>query len=290
MTEVKEKNNVINKEDNQKVQLDKKTLVKAWALTYSSETCYNYERLQALGNTNQMITVVRKLYKTKEKQVKALKKYMVFFNTEPSWIGPIIHGTTIAMEEQAANGENITDEDINSFRTGMMGPMAGIGDTVSQAVAYPILAGIACSLAIEGNVLGPIFFEVAFKILMILTGYNCFMLGYKGGKNAIMELLKNGTINKVTEAFGIIGLMVVGNMSYSRVNVMTPIAFKIGQVDFVLQDVFNMLLPGIIPLAITLFVWWLLKSKKMSATKVIFIIFILGIILSYTGILTQITA
>ena len=86
MTEVKEKNNVINKEDNQKVQLDKKTLVKAWALTYSSETCYNYERLQALGNTNQMITVVRKLYKTKEKQVKALKKYMVFFNTEPSWI------------------------------------------------------------------------------------------------------------------------------------------------------------------------------------------------------------
>ena len=49
-----------------KKQLDKKTLVKAWALTYSSETCYNYERLQALGNTNQMITVVRKLYDTEE--------------------------------------------------------------------------------------------------------------------------------------------------------------------------------------------------------------------------------
>ena len=64
-----------------KKQLDKKTLVKAWALTYSSEACYNYERLQALGNANQMITVVRKLYDTEEEQVEALKKYMVFFNT-----------------------------------------------------------------------------------------------------------------------------------------------------------------------------------------------------------------
>lgn len=78
MTELKDKNVVTNKEDNQKVQLDKKTLVKAWALTYSSETCYNYERLQALGNTNQMITVVRKLYKTREEQVKALKNIWYF--------------------------------------------------------------------------------------------------------------------------------------------------------------------------------------------------------------------
>ena len=30
-----------------KKELSKKDLVKAWALVYSSETCYNYERLQA---------------------------------------------------------------------------------------------------------------------------------------------------------------------------------------------------------------------------------------------------
>ena len=107
-----------------KKQLDKKTLVKAWALTYSSEACYNYERLQALGNTNQMITVVRKLYDTEEEQVEALKKYMVFFNTEPSWMGTVIHGITISMEEQIANGAEITGEDVNALRTGLMGPMA----------------------------------------------------------------------------------------------------------------------------------------------------------------------
>ena len=103
-----------------KKQLDKKTLVKAWALTYSSETCYNYERLQALGNTNQMITVVRKLYDTEEEQVEALKKYMVFFNTEPSWMGTVIHGITISMEEQIANGAEITGEDVNALRLSLI--------------------------------------------------------------------------------------------------------------------------------------------------------------------------
>ena len=97
-----------------KKELSKKDLVKAWALVYSSETCYNYERLQALGNTNMMMSVVKKLYDTKEEQVEALKTYMEFFNTEPSWIGTVIHGITVSMEEQKANGADISGEDINA--------------------------------------------------------------------------------------------------------------------------------------------------------------------------------
>lgn len=267
-----------------KKQLDKKTLVKAWALTYSSETCYNYERLQALGNTNQMITVVRKLYDTEEEQVEALKKYMVFFNTEPSWMGTVIHGITISMEEQIANGAEITGEDINALRTGLMGPMAGIGDTVSQGIAYPILAGIACSLALAGNIAGPIIFEIAYKILMLGMGYAMYMMGYKQGKSAILKILSAGTLNKITEIFSIVGLMVVGNMAATRVTIKTPIAFKIGQVAINFQNILDSLLPGMLPLLATLLVWKLL-NKKVKATYIIVILFVVGIIASLTGIL-----
>ena len=169
------------------------TMVKHWLLGYSSEACYNYERLQALGTTNAMVPIVRRLYKTKEEQAKALKKYTVFFNTEPSWIGTVIHGVAASMEEQAANGADIDAEDINAVRTGLMGPMAGIGDTVSQGIAYPILAGIACSLALAGNIAGPIIFEIAYKILMLGMGYAMYMMGYKQGKSAILKILSAGT-------------------------------------------------------------------------------------------------
>ena len=123
------------------------------------------------------------------------------------------------MEEQAANGADIDAEDINAVRTGLMGPMAGIGDTVSQGIAYPILAGIACSLALAGNIAGPIIFEIAYKILMLGMGYAMYMMGYKQGKSAILKILSAGTLNKITEIFSIVGLMVVGNMAATRVTV-----------------------------------------------------------------------
>ena len=236
-------------EKKEQVKLQKKDLVKHWLLGYSSETCYNYERLQALGTTNAMVPIVRRLYKTKEEQAKALKKYTVFFNTEPSWIGTVIHGVAASMEEQAANGADIDAEDINAVRTGLMGPMAGIGDTVSQGIAYPILAGIACSLALAGNIAGPIIFEIAYKILMLGMGYAMYMMGYKQGKSAILKILSAGTLNKITEIFSIVGLMVVGNMAATRVTIKTPIAFKIGQVAINFQNILDSLLPGMLSIS-----------------------------------------
>ena len=101
--------------------LSKKTLVKNWLLTYSSETCYNYERLQGLGNTNAFVPVIRELY-PEDKQAEELKKYLVFYNTEPSWMGTIINGITCAMEEKRAEGADISADDIMLMRSSLMGP------------------------------------------------------------------------------------------------------------------------------------------------------------------------
>ncbi|MBV7389358.1 PTS system mannose/fructose/sorbose family transporter subunit IID [Enterococcus sp. ALS3] len=261
--------------------------MKNWALTYSSETAYNYERLQALGQANAMVPVIRKLYPdNKERQVKELKKYFVFYNTEPSFVGTMIPGVATAMEEQRANGaEDITDETINSLRTGLMGPVAGIGDTVSQGIVYPILAGIACSLAIDGSYVGPLFFEIAYKICLIGFGWNMYRLGYQKGKSFILTMLREGTIARLTEIFSMVGLMVVGCMTASRVNIEIPLILNIRGVELNVQDqVINALMPGIVPLAITLMVYWLVR-KKVNINLIILIIFVLGIGLSYLGVL-----
>ncbi len=268
-------------------KLTRKELLKNWALTYSSEASYNYERLQALGQANAMVPVIRKLYPDdKERQVQELKKYFVFYNTEPSFIGTMIPGVAAAMEEQRANGaEDITDETINSLRTGLMGPIAGIGDTVSQGIVYPILAGIACSLAIDGSYVGPLFFEIAYKICLIGFGWNMYRLGYQKGKSFILSMLREGTIARLTEIFSMIGLMVVGCMTASRVNVEIPMILNIKGVELGIQkQVIDALMPGLVPLAITMLVYWLVR-KKVNINLIILIIFVLGISLSYLGIL-----
>lgn len=105
-------------------KLSKKTLVKTWLWTTSSESCYNYERLQALGAANLMITPIRELYDTNEERVEELRKYMVFYNSEVFTVGTIINGIACSMEEARANGENVTEKDVNAVRTGLMGPVA----------------------------------------------------------------------------------------------------------------------------------------------------------------------
>lgn len=165
-----------------------------------------------------------------------------------------------------------------------MGPMAGIGDTVSQGIVYPILAGIACSLALAGNLFGPIFFEVAYKIIMLGCGYTMYMVGYKQGKSAIIGLLRSGTLNRVTEIFSIVGLMVIGSMAATRIAIMTPVAFTVGEVSVTLQQVLDSLLPAMLPLIAVLAVWKLLAKGK-SPTFVIAVLFVVGIVLSLLGIL-----
>lgn len=266
-------------------KLSKAALVKNWLLTYSSETCYNYERLQGLGNTNAFVPVIRELYPGDEaKQAEELKNFLVFYNTEPSWMGTIINGITAAMEEKRANGAEITPDEITTLRSALMGPMAGIGDTVSQSIAYPVLAGICIQLALAGNFAGPIIFEIAYKVLMLGLGYNMYMLGYNKGRDAIVDLLSTGVINKLLDAVSIVGLMVVGSMTAS--NVRLDLSFMnftwsnaLGDIEFNVQSgVFDALLPGLLPLLVVLGTWALLR-KKVKPMTLIIIMFALGFLL-----------
>lgn len=198
--------------------------------------------------------------------------------------GPIINGITCSMEEARANGENVTAKDINSVRTGLMGPVAGIGDTVMQGILFPILFGIGCSMALDGSYLGPIFATVVFEVLIFACGYFMFMTGYKQGKTSLLKILKDGTVDKIINSFSIVGLMVVGSMAATRVAVDTPLAIKVGEGVTKIQTVLNSLAPGLIPLGITMLVWWMLR-KKVNTLWIIVAIFVFGIIAYYTGIL-----
>ena len=262
-------------------ELRKSDLVKNWALGYSSECCYNYERLQALGNANAFIPIIKRLY-PEERYGEEISKYFNFFNTEPSYMGTVIHGITAAMEERRANDGDVSADEIVAVRSALMGPLAGIGDVVSQSIVYPILAGVCIQLALAGNYAGPILFEVVYKVIMLTLGYNMYMLGYKQGKSAIINFLKTGMLNKILELVSIVGLMVVGSMAVGNVTFnFSSIGWEVvnsqGSVGFNLQTMLDTLLPGIVPLALVLGVYGLLK-KKVKPNTIIAMMLVLAFV------------
>jgi PTS system mannose-specific IID component len=69
------------------------------------------------------------------------------------------------------------------------------------------------------------------------------------------------------------------------VNIEIPLILNIKGVKLGIQEqVINALMPGLVPLGITMLVYWLVR-KKVNINLIILIIFVLGISLSYLGVL-----
>lgn len=55
--------------------------------------------------------------------------------------------------------------------------------------------------------------------------------------------------------------------------------FTMGEVTFLVQDMFDRVLPCLLPLGIVMFSYWLLGKKKVTSTTLIFILIGLGMLL-----------
>jgi len=251
-------------------------------LTFS-HSCYNYERMQGLGFAHSMTSIIERLYETKEEIAAALKRHLVFFNTEPN-VGAVVHGVTVAMEEERASGvTQITDEAINSVKSGLMGPLAGIGDSLTQGLITPTLLALGIGLAQQGNLAGPVLYVLLESAAIIGISYFTWMQGYRWGKVAVERILKAGLLQPLTEGATVLGLTVVGALAATVVQFSTKLSITVGPQTVRLQtDVLDKILKGVLPLSLTWLVWWLLNRKKSPLT-VILIVFVVGLIGTWLG-------
>lgn len=262
-----------------KKTLSKKDLVKSYLIwTFFSHSTYNYERMQASGVLHALAPSLEKLYgKNTEAMKDACKRHMEFFNTEPN-LGGCILGMTLAMEEQKANGEEIDPEMISSVKTGLMGPLAGVGDTIWQGTLSPIALGILLGMAQDGNLLAPLLYMVIIGIVLFGEGYWSYMKGYYSGREGITKIISSGLINKVTEKATIVGATVLGGLAASYVTVSSGLVLHLSSGELNLQtDVLDTIFLNILPLAITLLTVWMLK-KKLNVNIILIVLILIGVV------------
>ncbi len=150
----------------EEVHLTKSDRIKVWWRSTFIQGSWNYERMQNGGWAYTLIPALKRLYHTKEDRSAALKRHLEFFNTHPYLASPII-GVTMALEEERANGAPIDDKAIQGVKVGMMGPLAGVGDPVFWFTVKPIIGALAASLAMAGNIMGPILYFSCFGMQFV---------------------------------------------------------------------------------------------------------------------------
>ena len=266
--------------------LNKKDVFKCyWSWMCFNLSAQNMERMEAPALVRMVGIVKDKLYPDDaEKQKALLKRHTPFFNTEP-YVGAIVPGIVLGMEEENALGAELPDDLITGVKSAMMGPFAGIGDSLYVGTLIPILLGIALGISGEkGSILGPIFYIVAHLGIMFPLTWFLFKKGYDTGMDSIEQVLGSGVKDNITKALGIVGLVVIGAITNTSVTLQTSWIFTRGDMTIDMNNVFNGLFPGFMVIVIELITFYLMKEKKVKLGWMYLIYFVFGIIGLLTGL------
>lgn len=245
----------------------------------------NFERMQGVGFCHAIAPAIKKLYAKKEDRVEAYKRHLTFFNTNGT-TGSIILGIVAAMEEQKANGAEIEGETINAIKVSLMGPLAGLGDSIFQATIFPILLSIGIGLGLQGNALGPVLFTVLVLAISYPLDYWWFKKSYKEGRPLLAKLMQTGLLTKVTEGASMVGLLAAGTLTASYINftIKYEIPLSIGEPLSIQTDILDKIAPNFLPLLLVIGCWVSLR-RQVSIGKLILGIFVVGILLGAFGVI-----
>lgn len=276
-----EKKNIVTKKD----------LMKAWLRwTTAVEVPVSFDRMQALAFGYSMNPVMRKIYKDKPEELKeAMKRHTSMFNTNCDW-GSIIHGITISLEEQRALGheDEISPEMIQSLKLGLMGPLAGIGDSVDQGIVATIPLAIFVPMAQAGSVIAAFIPAIIYVAWSYIWSWALFKKGYTLGKNSVLEILHSGAIKKVIDIASIVGLFMIGCLSASYVKVTTILEFASGAADgatTTVQSILDGILPNLLPFCVVMGMYLYITKRGPKFIRLMVYTMVIAIALTFFHII-----
>lgn len=265
-------------------KLTKQDLNRVAIRSLGMEWDWNYERQMNMAFCYSMLPVIKKLYPNKDDQVAAMQRHLEFFNTTPH-MSTLILGITAAMEEQNASDPDFETESINNVKVSLMGPLAGIGDSFIWGTLRIIATGVGVSLAAQGNIFGPLLFLLLFNIPAQGLRFYLMHAGYKLGSGFLAKVQESGLMDILTYGASVLGLMVIGGMTAENVAITVPLVIGSGETATTLGDICNTIMPGLLPLAFTLLMYWLVSKKNVKTTTLLVALVVIGLVGSFFGIL-----
>lgn len=264
---------------NREPVLTKKDCVKGairWSLM--AVNTFNYDTQLAPAVVYGIGPLLRKVYPDDDEYVEALNNHFRYFNTHP-WIANLVLGATLALEDK----EGIATVDaVQNIKVSLMGPLAGIGDTLIWTLLPTIFGSIAGYMALDGNPVGTILWLLS-NVLFIGLRTQLMWIGYKEGTKLITKL--GSKIAQITDAASVLGLTVVGALAATVVTAKTSLTFQMGKVNMPVADLLDKILPSMISVLTVWALYKLIGRKGMKITNIILIVIIFSMICSFLGIL-----
>ncbi len=257
--------------------LDKKTLNKMVWRSLNLQASFNYERMQAAGWLYCILPGLEKIHADdKEDLETSMQHNLEFFNTHP-FLVTFVMGIVLSLEQQKADINTI-----RAVRVAAMGPLGGIGDAIFWFTLVPITAGITSNMAINGSLAGPILFLLIFNVVQF--GVRFWLMGwsYKLGSKAIEMLTANA--KEFTRAASMLGVFIVGALTSNYGGTTISLEIANGESPIVIQSILDGVLPKLIPLTLTLLLFYLMKKKGWKPVACIGLLLVIGLVGALVGL------
>lgn len=247
------------------------------------QASWNYERMLNLGYAYALEPILNWLYTDPVARAERKAHHLEFFNTQP-YVANLVIGVNMALEEGVARGDERTERLVTSMKLGMMGPLAGVGDSIFWGTVRPLLASLGATVALGGSIFGPILFFVLFNVIRLGTRWSLLWYGYRLGTR-IVQIMATGVVRKVTEGATIVGLIVMGALvaDWAHIDFAVSWHFGHGQTES-LNTIFNSFLPKLPSLLLVWGVIWLFH-KGWSSVRIILLLFVVAIAGVWIGLL-----
>ena len=257
--------------------LDKKTLNKMVWRSLNLQASFNYERMQAAGWLYGILPGHEKIHADdKEDLETSMQHNLEFFNTHP-FLVTFVMGIVLSLEQQKADINTI-----RAVRVAAMGPLGGIGDAIFWFTLVPITAGITSNMAINGSLAGPILFLLIFNVVQFGVRFWLMNWSYKLGSKAIELLTANA--KEFTRAASMLGVFIVGALTSNYGGTTIALEIPNGESPIVIQSILDGVLPKLIPLTITLGLFFLIKKKGWKPVACIGLLLVVGLLGALVGI------
>ncbi|MCY3062333.1 PTS system mannose/fructose/sorbose family transporter subunit IID [Aerococcus sp. CDC-1871-U94] len=268
-----------------------KDVNKAWTRFYfANEIPHSFDRYISGALMWGLMPILKKLYKDKDELSAAYQRHLLFFNTQLSWGGGTITGIMASMEQVRAqevhNGEEITvsDDLLYNTKAGLMGALAGIGDSIDSGTIQYIFIAIGLPWAQQGSGLGALIPFICFATYQYLIGAYFAQMGFKLGCSAASEVM-GSSMQKIINGLSILGLFMMGILAGNYVKVSSSLQFTLSGKEFVIQDILDGILPGLLPLLTVAGVYFYFLKKEFNVTKALIGLTVILGVLAAVGIL-----
>ena len=258
-------------------RVSKSTLTKMVWRSCQLQAAFNYERMQSAGWLWAMLPGLEEVHTNKDDLATSMTHNMDFINTHPFAV-TFVMGIVLSMEQLKSDVQTI-----RSVRISVAAPLGGIGDALFWYTLVPITAGLTANMAINGSILGPIlYFVILFGCEMALR-YGLMYWSYNLGMKAVAMMTEYA--DEFTHAASLLGVFIVGALiaNYGG-GTQLGIVLANGESPIVVQSYLNMILPCLLPLLITLLMYFLIKFKGWTPVKCIGLILVMGIVGAMFGI------